>query len=145
MINKKNSLLDQVAEIIERDGYESARFTEGLIFGIGRFGVGVGARASVAKLYLGGEHAGTCANTPGDERFSDAFGLDGLDDLVLFRAANFAQKHNHFDFGIVLVAEDVIDERRARISIAADGNALVNAVRIARYDVVQLVGHAARA
>ena len=55
-----------------------------------------------------------------------------------------AQKHNHLAVRVGLVAQDVVDERGAGVAVATNGHALVHAVGVARDNVVELVGHAAR-
>mmetsp|Transcript_46225 Transcript_46225/g.142995 ORF Transcript_46225/g.142995 Transcript_46225/m.142995 type:complete len:588 (-) Transcript_46225:519-2282(-) len=96
----------------------------------------------MAELDLRREARGARANAPGDHWLCDPAGLDRLDEVVLVRAADLAEQKKDLGARVVLVPEEVVEEAAARVPVAANGNALVDAIRVAADDVVQLVGHA---
>ena len=71
-------------------------------------------------------------DAPGDERLCDPTVLDRVADEVLLGAAHLAEEDHHLNVRVRLVADDVVPERRARVAVAADRNALVYAVRVLR-------------
>ena len=66
----------------------------------------------MSKLDVGVEHGGTGANAPGDDRLGDLLVLDQLPHLVLLGAAHLAQHDDDLHLRVLLVAPDVVDERR---------------------------------
>lgn len=52
--------------------------------------------------------------------------------LVLIDAPHFPQQHQHVHQGVVVVAEEVIDEARSGITISANCHAFVDAVAVGR-------------
>lgn len=98
----------------------------------------------MAKLDVGRKHLGARANGPRDDGLLDLARLDGFDDAVLLDAANLAEEDEELAVGVGLVAQEVVDEGRARVAVTADGDALVRAVGRVGEDVVELVRHAAR-
>lgn len=114
-----------------------------LVLGDGRFQIRVGRRAGMSKLDLGGKHAGARSNGPGDDWLRNGAVLDGFDDTVLLDTANLTEQQQNFALGVRLVAEEMVDEGGAGVSVAANGDTLVDAIGVLGDDVVQLVGHAA--
>src|SRR6266849_926278 len=98
----------------------------------------------MAKLNLCREHLRAGSNSPSDDRLLDLALLDCLDNTVLLDATDLAEKDEQLALRILLVSEQVIDERGSRVAITTDGNTLVSTIGIQREDVVQLVRHATR-
>mmetsp|Transcript_45507 Transcript_45507/g.102143 ORF Transcript_45507/g.102143 Transcript_45507/m.102143 type:complete len:240 (+) Transcript_45507:662-1381(+) len=84
------------------------------------------------------------AHAPRNDWLRDATALDGLNDIVLINATNFAQEEQHLGPSIILVPCEMINEAAARVPVATNGDTLVNAIGVAANHVVQLIGHAAR-
>eukprot|EP00047_Mylnosiga_fluctuans_P002395 m.224315 g.224315 ORF g.224315 m.224315 type:complete len:1021 (+) comp11078_c0_seq1:64-3126(+) len=134
--------LDHIAQRVEAGRDDGARRAQRRVLRHGGLALGVGAGAGVAKLHLGGEHAGARADAPGHERLGDAARLERRADLVLLDATKLAKKDGHLYARVILEAQEMVHERRARIAVASDGHTLVHAVGVARHDVVELVAHA---
>jgi len=98
----------------------------------------------VAELHLGGEHLRASTNGPGNDRLLDLARLDSLDDTILLDTTDFTKQDEHLAVRVRLIAEEMIDKGRARVTITTDGNTFVGAVGDEGEDVVELVGHAPR-
>lgn len=118
-----------------------AGLPHGLVLADGGLEVGVGRGTRVAELDLRLEHARAGANGPRDDRLGNGAILDGLNDTVLLHAANLTEKQEDLALGLGLVSQQMVDEGRSRVSVATDGNTLVDTVCVLRDDVVQLIGH----
>merc|ERR1719180_231219 len=96
----------------------------------------------MSKLDISGEHIRTGTNAPSNNWFAQDARLDRLTDPIFFGASNFAKKHQHPNFGVVLVADQMIHECGARVAIPSDCNSPVHTVGGLRDYVVQLIAHA---
>mmetsp|Transcript_71915 Transcript_71915/g.155306 ORF Transcript_71915/g.155306 Transcript_71915/m.155306 type:complete len:858 (-) Transcript_71915:25-2598(-) len=137
-------LADHLGHLVEGLRDVEAGLGHRLVLGRGGLGVAAGLGARVAELHLRREAGGAGADAPGDDGLRDAAALHGVHELVLVDAADLAEEEEHLGLGVVLVAEEVVQEAAARVAVTADGDALVDAVGAAGDHVVQLVGHAAR-
>jgi hypothetical protein len=82
----------------------------------------------VATLHLSRKHLGTSSDSPGDNGFTNGALLNSLNDAILLDTTDLTEQDEHLAVGIFLVAEEMIDESRARVTITTDGNTLVGAV-----------------
>jgi hypothetical protein len=98
----------------------------------------------VTKLNFGLEHARDGTNGPGDDWLCDLSGLDSLNDAVFFNTTDLTKQNKNFALRISLVAENMVDEGRSRVSIAANGHTFVDTIGNICDDVVKLVGHTTR-
>ena len=137
-------LLEGLGEVFEGFWDEEAGVAHALVLHRGGFELGVGEGAGVAELHFRLQHAGDGADGPGHDRLGDGAVLDRLDHAVLLHTTDFTQKQQDLAVGVGLVAEHVVDESGAGISVTANSHTLVYAVGGVGDDVVQLVGHASR-
>src|SRR6266576_3729624 len=98
----------------------------------------------MAELNLCREHLRAGSNSPSDNRLLDLALLDCIDNTVFLDATDLAKEDEQLALRILLVSEQVIDERGSRVAITTDGNTLVSAIGIQREDIVQLIRHATR-
>ena len=107
-------------------GHICASLSEGLILGIGSLEVRVGKGTGMAELDFGREHLRARAHAPGHQGLGQLLVLDCLADVVFLHTAHFSEKDNQFDVGICLVAEKMVHECGARITVATNRNTLID-------------------
>mmetsp|Transcript_13165 Transcript_13165/g.52746 ORF Transcript_13165/g.52746 Transcript_13165/m.52746 type:complete len:1108 (+) Transcript_13165:373-3696(+) len=144
LLEERVDLVDLLAELGERARHDGARGGERRVLVARRLAEAARARARVAELDLERKGRRARPDAPRDERLGDAARLERLDDVVLVGAADLAEEDEDLAVGVVVVPQQVVDEARPRVPVAADGDALAHAVRVARDYVVELVRHAAR-
>mmetsp|Transcript_72487 Transcript_72487/g.147049 ORF Transcript_72487/g.147049 Transcript_72487/m.147049 type:complete len:530 (-) Transcript_72487:1357-2946(-) len=137
------SLLEQVRHLIERIWHKHAGLLHSFILGCRRLRVATGLRPSMSELDLRGEARRARPDAPSDDWLVDAAGLHCFHDIVLIDATNLAKEQKDLAARVILVAQEVINESAARIAVAANCDAFVDAVGVPADDVVQLVRHAA--
>ena len=93
----------------------------------------------MTELNLGREHLRAGTNGPGDDGLLDDALLDGLDDAVLLDTTDLTEEDEELALGVLLVAEQVVNEGRAGVAVTTNGDTLVGTVGDERQDVVQLV------
>src|SRR5271155_753007 len=98
----------------------------------------------MTKLHLSLEHAGTGSDSPGNNWLGNDAVLDRFDDTVLFNTTDFSEQQENLALRIGLVSQQVINKRRARVSVAANCDTFIDTICVVANNVVQLVGHAAR-
>mmetsp|Transcript_23113 Transcript_23113/g.64129 ORF Transcript_23113/g.64129 Transcript_23113/m.64129 type:complete len:367 (+) Transcript_23113:930-2030(+) len=135
-------LVDHLGQLVERVRDVEACLLHRLVLGRGGLHVSPCLRSRVAELHLSGEARGASANAPRDHGLGDAARLHGLNKIILVHPANLAQQQQDLGARVVLVPQEVVQKAAARVAVATDGHALVDAVRVPADDVVQLVGHA---
>ena len=136
-------LLESLGEVLEGFWDEEAGITHALVLHGGRLELRVGEGAGVAELHFRLQHAGDGADGPGHDWLGDGAVLDSLDHAVFFYTTDLTQKQEDLAVGVGLVAEHVVDESRAGISVTANGHTLIHTVGSVGDDIVQLVRHAA--
>ncbi len=136
-------LADLLAEIIEGIGDNRTRLAQRGVLGIGGFQRTPGLRPRMAKLHAGGEDLRAGAGNPDHQWFGDATLLERLHDRILLHPAQFAKADQQLDRRVGLVAQEVIQQPRSRVSVAADGDPLIDTIGVAGDDVEGLVGQAA--
>lgn len=134
-------LLEGLGKVLEGLGNEDTGLTHGLVLGNSGLEVGVGRGTSVTELNLSLEHASAGTDGPGDDGLGDGAVLDGLDDAVLLNTTDLTQQNQDLALGLSLVAEQVVDESGAGVTVTTNGNTLVDTVGGLRDDVVEFVGH----
>jgi len=82
----------------------------------------------MAELHLARQYLGTGACRPHDERLGQSAVLDRCHDGVLGCSADFTQTDKHLDVGILLVAEQMVEQAGAGMGVSADGDAFIHAV-----------------
>ena len=137
------NLADFVAEGVEGIRHDRARVAQRGVLRVGGLRRAAGLRARVPELHARGEHFGAGARHPNHERFGDPPVFERVHDGVFFGSAQLAQADEHLDGGVGLVAQEMVEQARAGVGVTADGDALVDAVGVARHDVEGLVGEAA--
>ena len=64
----------------------------------------------MAELRLRHEHLGTCSDSPGNDRLLDDALLRCVNVTVFLDTTDFTEEDEHLAFGIVLVAQEMVDE-----------------------------------